>query len=95
LFRPYRFCCSVDAQWLTMKNDWREAKKRHKMQQELARMGLDSSPTSPSVSAGSRSESNDVYDKDMDAMRCILYLHGGIVIAPSSVTHSQCLTFLK
>ena len=63
-----------------MKNDWREAKKRHKMQQNQVQMGVDSPTTLPSKSE--QGNSNNAYDKDMDAMRCILYLHGGTVIAP-------------
>jgi hypothetical protein len=57
-----------------MKKDWREAKKRHKAQ---AQMGVNS-PTSPPPES-SRSGDNGIYNKDMDAMRCILYLHGGTV----------------
>jgi len=64
-----------------MKDDWREAKKRHKMQQnQEIRMGVDSPTTLPSKS--DQGSSDNVYDKDMDTMRCILYLHGGTVIAP-------------
>jgi hypothetical protein len=74
-----RVCYSVDAEWLTMKNDWREAKKRHKMRQDQARMGFNA-PTAPTTSPPeSLSSDNNAYDKDMDAMRCIIYLHGGTV----------------
>ena len=53
-----------------MRKDWQNAENRHKKQGQ-APIGVDS-PTS---------SSSEGYDKDMDAMRCILYLHGGIVIS--------------
>jgi hypothetical protein len=61
----------VDAQWISTKKDWREAKRRHKMQQALQGPNNNSS-------ADAFPESNGTYNKEMDAMRCILYAHGGI-----------------
>ncbi|EEB88684.1 hypothetical protein MPER_13338, partial [Moniliophthora perniciosa FA553] len=55
----------VDAQWITAKKDWREAKRRYKEQ--------DKSAAKESLQ---RSEDSNTYEKDMDEMRCILYSHG-------------------
>ena len=68
---------SVDAQWITAKKDWQEAKRRHKMHRE---QNLTDSPSSPSTDG----KPEAVYEKDMDAMRCILYLHGGTIETFSS-----------
>ncbi|KAG7449721.1 alpha/beta-hydrolase [Guyanagaster necrorhizus] len=57
----------VDCQWITAKKDWREAKRRYKMQQKTK------SDVDPVQETGEAT----TYDKDMDEMRCILYLHGG------------------
>ncbi|KIK71239.1 hypothetical protein GYMLUDRAFT_235590 [Collybiopsis luxurians FD-317 M1] len=59
----------VDAQWITAKKDWQEAKRRYKEREKTRRDAKDE-PTSD------RSE-NTAYHEDMDAMRCILYAHGG------------------
>jgi hypothetical protein len=60
----------VDAQWITTKKDWQEAKRRHKMQQaKKDNPGGDASAESGADSG--------VYNKEMDRMRCILYAHGG------------------
>ena len=64
--------CSVDAQWITAKKDWEESKRRHKLQRQKG--FTDSSSGSPE---GGQAANEAVYDKDMDATRCILYLHGG------------------
>lgn len=78
-----------------MKNDWQEAKKRHKMQQDKARMGVDAPTISASESEQrSRPDSDNAYDKDMDAMRCILYLHGGTVVTPDFANSFSCLLFV-
>jgi hypothetical protein len=63
---------SVDAQWITAKKDWLEAKKKYKTQYQNPK------PTPSFVGSEEKSFENEgMYDKDMDAMRCILYLHGG------------------
>ena len=62
-----------------MKKDWQKAKKRHKMQQQT-RLGVHSVSISRSESEEGGRMDSGVYDKDMDAMRCILYLHGGTVV---------------
>ncbi|KAF5321266.1 hypothetical protein D9619_001666 [Psilocybe cf. subviscida] len=64
----------VDGQWMTAKKDWQEEKKRHKSRQEREKNSMGSPPGS---ATGSQFKDEPVYDKDMDAMRCILYLHGG------------------
>ncbi|TFK23134.1 alpha/beta-hydrolase [Coprinopsis marcescibilis] len=51
----------VDAQWIAARKDWQEAKRRHKQKGDTY----------------SASDEDLPYNKDMDAMRCILYLHGG------------------
>ncbi|KIM40342.1 hypothetical protein M413DRAFT_177504 [Hebeloma cylindrosporum] len=61
----------VDAQWITAKKDWKEAKRRHKREQNMK--DLPSPPPTEHV----KGKPEGVYEKDMDAMRCILYLHGG------------------
>lgn len=58
---------SVDGQWITAKKDWREAKRRYKMQQK----------SRPDADPVQESGESATYDKDMDEMRCIFYLHGG------------------
>ena len=74
LFRLTRSNCSVDAQWITMKKHWQEAKIRQKQ----GRRGVGSRTSSPPEDSGS--DSNGIYEEDTDAMRCTLYLHGGTVI---------------
>jgi hypothetical protein len=66
---------SVDAQWITAKKDWKEAKRRHKMHREQKLKDLPSPPPTEHV----KGKPEAVYEKDMDAMRCILYLHGGMI----------------
>jgi len=66
---------SVDAQWIIAKKDWKEAKRKHKMHREQHSKDLPSPP--PTEHAKGKPEG--VYEKDMDAMRCILYLHGGMI----------------
>ncbi|KAG6815607.1 hypothetical protein H0H87_012987 [Tephrocybe sp. NHM501043] len=61
----------VDAQWITAKKDWENAKRRMKMQEKAK--GLEIPPTGSDEKAGD----SDIYEKHMDAMRCILYSHGG------------------
>jgi len=61
---------SVDAQWITAKKDWLEAKKKYKMQNPKPIPSFEGSEEK-------RFENEGTYEKDMDAMRCILYLHGG------------------
>jgi hypothetical protein len=63
---------SVDAQWITAKKDWKESKRRHKLQQPKG--FTDFSPANPEAG---QAMNEPAYDKDMDATRCILYFHGG------------------
>ncbi|KAF5326623.1 hypothetical protein D9611_000275 [Ephemerocybe angulata] len=62
----------VDGQWIVAKKDWKEAKRRDKQRRE-------SQPPQERKESTSTSgeEDNETYNKDMDAMRCILFLHGG------------------
>ena len=62
----------IEAQWITAKKDWREAKKRHKMQHN-AEPNVSTAP----IRENTPPEESQGYEKAMDQMRCILYLHGG------------------
>lgn len=62
----------VDAQWITAKKDWQDAKRRHKMQERYRESSVEP-PVDPPVGLND----SGTYDKEMDAMRCILYSHGG------------------
>jgi hypothetical protein len=66
---PFTFS-RVDAQWITTKKDWQEAKRRHKMQQAGKDSPASDGFTESDVDSGA-------YSKEMDRMRCILYIHGG------------------
>ncbi|KAJ8520189.1 hypothetical protein ONZ45_g2950 [Pleurotus djamor] len=61
----------VDAQWIAAKKDWREAKRRYKMQEKAKQ-----TPDLNRASVGENQDSGE-YEEEMDEMRCILYLHGG------------------
>ncbi|KAJ7072701.1 hypothetical protein C8F01DRAFT_1104996 [Mycena amicta] len=60
----------IDGQWVTAKKDWQEAKRRYKQQNQQK-------PPSPSPSPAPADSDSAPYEKHMDAMRCILYSHGG------------------
>ncbi|KXN87458.1 AB hydrolase superfamily protein C4A8.06c [Leucoagaricus sp. SymC.cos] len=65
----------VDAQWITAKKDWREAKRRRKM---CEAQSSHNATASPGLEPQSEPSNDDgTYEKHMDEMRCILYLHGG------------------
>ncbi|KAL1678968.1 hypothetical protein EV122DRAFT_210830 [Schizophyllum commune] len=55
----------VDGQWICTKKDYQEAKRRYKAREAHPEVILDAP------------EDSGVYERDMDEMRCILYLHGG------------------
>ncbi|KAJ2918541.1 hypothetical protein MD484_g1828, partial [Candolleomyces efflorescens] len=62
----------VDGQWIVARKDWKEAQRRHKRcDRPQSPSREDGSATPPTV------EEEATYNKDMDAMRCILFLHGG------------------
>lgn len=63
----------VDGQWITARKDWKEAKRQHKMRkgQTHESQSHDSTPLAES------GKDQGLYEKNMDTMRCILYLHGG------------------
>ncbi|KAH9485586.1 AB hydrolase superfamily protein C4A8.06c [Psilocybe cubensis] len=86
----------VDAQWLTARKDWQDAKRRHKKRQQQSKKNGPLNPSSPvgdvfpdsssptdgafssSTPEGEDQDKNEgTYEKNMDEMRCILYLHGG------------------
>jgi hypothetical protein len=69
----------VDAEWITSKKDWEAAKKRYHEQEQRKRQkskGSDSG-AAPVGEVPEGEEEDGTYRADMDAMRCILYLHGG------------------
>ncbi|KAF4563200.1 hypothetical protein EYR40_007091 [Pleurotus pulmonarius] len=61
----------VDGQWIAAKKDWREAKRKYKMQEAMAKGSAGTPEASPNV------QDQGLYEEEMDEMRCILYLHGG------------------
>ncbi|KAG2153191.1 hypothetical protein DEU56DRAFT_878912 [Suillus clintonianus] len=71
----------IDAEWITARKDYQEAKKRSKAKHkegsntEIPPSESDT-PTSGGLPASSSNESN-TYKEEMDEMRCILYAHGG------------------
>jgi hypothetical protein len=73
---PSDIFCSVDAQWITAKKDWREHKKQYK---EKNGKRYPTAGVAPSTDALNGSEDSGEYQKDMDEMRCILYAHGGLI----------------
>ncbi|PFH52167.1 hypothetical protein AMATHDRAFT_140737 [Amanita thiersii Skay4041] len=62
----------IEAEWITSKKDWLEAKKR----QKINRQKIDADTTAGSINPADVSEDSAKYDKAMDEMRCILYIHG-------------------
>ena len=71
----------IDAEWITAKKDWHEAKRRHKAR-EKGRPSTSDGPKSqpsmdPSGGGGVRQDASENYQPEMDEMRCILYAHGG------------------
>jgi len=63
----------IEAQWITAKKDWREAKKRYKAQREAEANGIEV----PNHHSGESPEEPLKYEEAMDDMRCVLYCHGG------------------
>lgn len=71
------YLARIDAQWITAKKDWREAKRRHKMRRSQMPNSMLDPQSSEQPSETSTGGSDDTYEKYMDEMRCILYIHGG------------------
>ncbi|KAF5355029.1 hypothetical protein D9756_005501 [Leucocoprinus leucothites] len=68
----------VDAQWITAKKDWREAKRRRRMRQTQSDPVREEPNSNSDVHGRSpKGDDHSAYEKYMDEMRCILYLHGG------------------
>ncbi|KAG6850876.1 hypothetical protein H0H93_007494 [Arthromyces matolae] len=66
----------VDAQWITARKDWENAKRRHKMHERAK--ASESVPSIPADDALPDSTADTpIYEQHMDEMRCILYSHGG------------------
>jgi acetyl esterase/lipase len=71
----------IDAEWITARKDYRKAKKRSKAKHnESSNTDMPASesdtPTPSGLLASGSNESN-IYEEEMDEMRCILYAHGG------------------
>lgn len=69
----------IDAEWMTARKDWQEAKKRYKSQSKN-NSATASPPLNSDSAAGTQpptSDSSNTYQQEMDEMRCILYTHGG------------------
>jgi hypothetical protein len=71
---------SIDAEWITARKDYLEAKKRSK-----AKHKENSNPDIPATESqtasgqpASSSSGINAYKEEMDEMRCILYAHGGL-----------------
>ena len=78
----YAVCRRIDGEWITARKDWEEAQKRRKASQSKHNPSSTSAPLTSDSTAGAQpliSESNNTYHQEMDAMRCILYAHGGIL----------------
>jgi hypothetical protein len=67
---PFHFEFSVEAEWVTAKKDWQEAKRKYKAHQQRKNSKPEGAPEQPS-------DEDNIYLPDMDEMRCILYFHGG------------------
>ncbi|RXW24937.1 hypothetical protein EST38_g897 [Candolleomyces aberdarensis] len=62
----------VDGQWIVARKDWKEAQRRHKRCDPAQ-----SPPRENGTATPQAVEEEATYNEDMDAMRCILFLHGG------------------
>ncbi|KAG2347393.1 alpha/beta-hydrolase [Suillus weaverae] len=71
----------IDAEWITARKDYQEAKKRskakHKESSNAEMLASESDTPTPSGLPASRSNESNTYKEEMDDMRCILYAHGG------------------
>lgn len=71
----------IDAEWMTARKDWQEAKKRNKSSQSKNNTSTTTSLPHNSDTAAdaqpSTPDSSNTYHQEMDEMRCILYTHGG------------------
>ncbi|KAG5647060.1 hypothetical protein DXG03_001430 [Asterophora parasitica] len=67
----------VDAQWITTKKDWQEAKRRREKAKETE-------------SSAHASTDSATYQKDMDEMRCILYSHGDLFLIRPPPGSAHC-----
>ncbi|THH33032.1 hypothetical protein EUX98_g1144 [Antrodiella citrinella] len=65
----------VDAEWIATKKDWQKAEKRHKAHERAT--SQDDEPQTKESKPGVPPDAPDVYQPEMDEMRCILYVHGG------------------
>lgn len=72
---------SIDAEWITDRKDYLEAKKRSKAKhKENSNADIPATESYAQTSNGlaSSANGNNSYKEEMDEMRCILYAHGGL-----------------
>ncbi|KZT21084.1 alpha/beta-hydrolase [Neolentinus lepideus HHB14362 ss-1] len=71
----------VNCEWIVAKKDWEEAKKRYKTYEKTHQEKANGTPkefgTDAPMNGAASGDGDDVYDPEMDAMRCILWFHGG------------------
>ena len=85
----------IDAEWITARKDWQEAKKRDKAYEKQRKATIDefSRRGTFNQSEGTAlSSSSDVYSEEMDAMRCMLYVHGGLccILVTATCSYNLC-----
>lgn len=62
---------------MTARKDWEEAKKRQDAFQKKKAGNSDSPRDVTDAMPSSTSEPSNIYNEDVDDLRCILYAHGG------------------
>ncbi|EPQ55203.1 lipase/ esterase, partial [Gloeophyllum trabeum ATCC 11539] len=71
----------VNCEWIVAKKDWQEAKKRYKAREKVRQEKSNGSPKENGNEVPPEGvddpEDDNAYDAEMDAMRCILWFHGG------------------
>ncbi|KAG8804168.1 hypothetical protein FRC16_000108 [Serendipita sp. 398] len=67
----------IDCQWIALKRDWQEAKRRRKEQESVQRFNTTPLKGKAPNMATDQNEADQEYSADMDEMRCMLYFHGG------------------
>lgn len=74
----------IDANWIVVKKDWVQAKKNQKERERQRQASSGSQQGHGQEDAPE--EENATYSSDMDSMRCMLYIHGGM----ATVTAEFC-----
>jgi hypothetical protein len=75
---------SIDAEWITARKDYLDAKKRSKAKhKENSNADVPATESDTQIPGGLptlSSSGNNSYKEEMDEMRCILYAHGGMCL---------------